>query len=87
MLFVASKYSILTTAYEVIAGFIIGIPTIVKAYEKPWSERSMALNIGLLTWILSLMICFNNEWVFTPFPLHLFLFSLTMVVLQYRKDQ
>ena len=84
-LFILSKDPVLTTIYAVIADLIIGIPTIVKTYKEPASEKSKAWKIGLLTWTLSLLICFNHDWIFSLFPVYLFVFSLTMVGLQYRR--
>jgi hypothetical protein len=84
-LFIVSKDPVLTTIYAVVADFLIGIPTIIKAYNEPASEKSVAWKIGLLTWTLSLLICFNHDWVMSLFPMYLFIFSFTMVVLQNRK--
>ncbi|HEY4062136.1 MAG TPA: hypothetical protein VGM30_09560 [Puia sp.] len=77
-----------TTIFAIIADGILGIPTIIKAYKDPVSERSMAWIFGVASQTIALVLCIGHSPLYVLFPLYLFLFNGTMVCLTraVRKD-
>lgn len=87
LFYVVSKNPLLTTIVAVLADFVLGIPTLISAYKNPESEKSKAWNIGLLSWSISLVICYGEPVIYWIFPVYLFLYNGVMSVLTFfRKD-
>ncbi|HZE86564.1 MAG TPA: hypothetical protein VE035_19720 [Puia sp.] len=70
-----------TTVFAVIADAVLGIPTIVKAYKDPATERSVAWILGVISSTLALIICIHHDLIYVLFPGYLFLFNGAMVYL------
>jgi hypothetical protein len=88
LIYMVSKDAWLTTIFAILADFLIGIPTLRKAYFNPKSERSIAWMFSLTTWTLSLLICFHHGLIYALFPIYLFLYVATFMYLIYwRKPQ
>ena len=75
----------ITTIAAVLADLIIGIPTLVKVYQYPMSEKSKAWSYGLLSWIISLTLAIDHGFLFVLFPAYLVLFNVVMIVFSNRK--
>ncbi len=80
-----SKDSLLTTVFAITADFLLGIPTLIKAFKFPYLEKSKAWVFGSLSSILALSICFGDPIVYWLFPTYLLFYNLTMVVFSNRK--
>lgn len=76
-----------TTIYAISADLLMAIPTFAKAYKKPESEKTNAWYFSLTSWGLSLMICINHDFLYALFPIYLFLFNLTMIILTRRVNR
>ena len=88
VIYMVSKDVWITTIFAILADFVIGIPTLKKAYLNPKSERSIAWMFSLATWSISLIICFHHGVIYALFPIYLFLYVLVFMYLIYwRKDQ
>ena len=85
VLYMLTENALLTTVYAIIADFILAIPTIIKAYKDGSTEKSMAWYLGLMTWLISLVICVNQDFIYALFPIYLVLFSGMMIYFQSRK--
>jgi hypothetical protein len=68
-----------TTIFAIVADALLGIPTIVKAYRDPASERSMAWALGTVSSTLALVICVGHEVIYVLFPAYLWVFNAGMV--------
>ena len=79
--YVVSDNPWITTVFAIIADGLLGIPTIVKAYRQPASERSVAWLLGVVSSTLALIICFGHDIIYMLFPVYLVLFNGTMAVL------
>jgi len=84
-IYLASEDPWITTIYAIFADFILGIPTLRKAFYDPKSEKSPAWLLGLLSWTFSLILCLNQNLLSILFPVYLFLFNVAMVYLTMRK--
>lgn len=74
-----------TTIFAISADLALGIPTIIKAYKQPRTEKTLGWNIALGCWGLTLFTCLDKNIIFTLFPLYCFLFNVTMSVLTTNK--
>ncbi len=84
-LYFLSKNAWLTTVYAIAADLIIAIPTLIKVIKDPESEKSSAWYFSLTAWVLTLFISFNHGVLYALFPIYLFSFTFTMVLLMNRK--
>ncbi len=84
-IYLISKDPWYTTIYAITADLILAIPTFLKTYKNPKSEKSRAWTLGLSSWTITLFICLNHDPLYALFPVYLFLFNLTMVVLTCRR--
>ena len=73
-----------TTIFAIVADALLGIPTIVKAYRDPASERSAAWALGTVSSTLALVICVGHDVIYVLFPAYLWVFNTGMVVLTRR---
>ena len=85
VLYLLTEDALLTTIYAIIADFILAIPTIIKAHKDGSTEKSMAWYLGLATWLISLAICVNQDFIYALFPIYLILFSGMMIYFQSRR--
>lgn len=69
----------ITTVFAVIADLLLGIPTFIKAYKSPASERSAAWMLGVVSSTFALLACVHHDLIFVLFPAYLFLFNGAMV--------
>ena len=76
-----------TTVFAIIADALLGVPTIVKAYRDPASERSMAWALGTVSSTLALLICVGHDAIYVLFPAYLWVFNTGMVGLTRRKGR
>jgi hypothetical protein len=81
VLYQFSKNAWYTTGFAILADLLLGIPTIENAYEHPQLERSAAWLLGVTSWSIALLVCINHNLLYALFPMYLFLFNGTMVVL------
>lgn len=68
----------LTTIFSILADAILGVPTIIKAYKLPRTEKTIGWRIALLSWTLTLLTGNNDKVIFIIFPAYCFLFNATM---------
>jgi hypothetical protein len=80
-LYFATKDPWLTTIFAIAADFIMGFPTLKKAFHDPASERTHGWTLGGLSWTFALLICFGHNWLYILFPLYLFIWNWGMVYL------
>jgi hypothetical protein len=76
-----------TTIFAIIADALLGVPTIVKAYRDPASERSMAWALGTVSSTLALVICVGHDVIYVLFPAYLWVFNTGMVGLTRRRGK
>lgn len=74
----------MTTIFAIGADAILGVPTIVKAWRDPVSERSLAWVLGVASSTLALIICVGHDWIYVLFPAYLLLFNGMMAYLTRR---
>jgi hypothetical protein len=67
-----------TSIFAIIADALLGMPTLIKAIKSPKTEKSIAWNIALGCWALTLITCINNNLIFFIFPAYCFLFNGSM---------
>jgi hypothetical protein len=76
-----------TTIFAIVADALLGIPTIVKAYRDPASERSAAWVLGTVSSTLALVICVGHDVIYVLFPAYLWVFNAGMVGLTRRRGR
>ena len=76
-----------TTMFAIIADALLGVPTIVKAYRDPASERSAAWVLGVVSSTLALVICVHHDMIYVLFPAYLWVFNAGMVGLTRRRGK
>ena len=77
----------MTTVFAICADAILGVPTVLKAWRDPGSERSLAWVLGVASSTLALVICVGHDWIYVLFPAYLLLFNGVMAYLtQLRRD-
>jgi hypothetical protein len=76
-----------TTIFAIVADALLGIPTIVKAYRDPASERSAAWALGTVSSTLALGICVGHDVIYVLFPAYLWVFNAGMVGLTRRRGR
>jgi hypothetical protein len=76
-----------TTIFAIVADALLGIPTIVKAYRDPASERSAAWLLGVVSSTLALVICLHHDMIYVLFPAYLWVFNAGMVWLTWRRGR
>jgi len=74
----------MTTIFAICADAILGVPTIVKAWRDPLSERSLAWLLGVASSTLALIICIGHDWIYVLFPAYLLFFNGAMAYLTRR---
>ncbi|HTR28390.1 MAG TPA: hypothetical protein VMH27_03920 [Puia sp.] len=85
--YVVSDNPWVTTVFAIIADGLLGIPTIVKAYRDPSSERSAAWILGVISSTLALFICIHHDLIYTLFPAYLWFFNGVVAVLTWGRRQ
>ena len=69
-----------TTIFAIVCrNALLGIPTIVKAYRDPATERSAAWILGTVSSTLALVICVGHDVIYVLFPAYLWVFNAGMV--------
>jgi hypothetical protein len=71
----------MTTVFAIGADAILGVPTLMKAWRDPVSERSWAWVLGVVSSTLALIICVGHDWIYVLFPGYLLLFNGMMAYL------
>ena len=81
--FLVFKTAWLTVGLAILADFVLGIPTILKAYNDPYTEKSITWPLGLLAWAITLVMCivYTCSFASVLFPVYLFSFNGVMVYL------
>lgn len=74
-----------TTIFAILADTLLGMPTIIKAFHNPKTEKSIGWNIALGCWTLTLITCQGNHLIFILFPAYCFLFNAVMTYLTREK--
>jgi hypothetical protein len=77
--YVGSANPWVTTIFAIIADALLGIPTFIKAYRDPASERSAAWVLGVVSSTLALVICVHHDMIYVLFPAYLWVFNAGMV--------
>lgn len=85
VIYLVSKDPWLTTAFAILADFIVGIPTLRHAYEKPATQKTRGWTLGFISWSVSLIICIGHSPLYAMFPIYLFLYNAAMLRLTHRK--
>ena len=80
------KNSLITTLFAITADFLLGIPTLQKAFKFPSLEKSKAWAFGAFSSVLAISICFGDPIVYWLFPIYLLFYNLTMIILSNRKE-
>lgn len=78
LLYVISSNALLTTLFAILADFILGIPTFIKAIKNPVTEKSKGWNIAIISWILTILTCYQKELIYFLFPFYCLLFNMFM---------
>jgi hypothetical protein len=86
-IYVASANPWVTTIFAIVADAFLGIPTIVKAFKNPASERSVAWPLAMLSSMLALSICVDHDVIYVLFPAYLWVFNAGMVGLTWRRGR
>jgi hypothetical protein len=84
-IYLLSKNPWYTTCFAILADLTLSIPTFSKVYKNPQSEKSVAWFLGMASWAVSLVICINHNLLYALFPIYLFLFNVTMILLTGRR--
>ena len=71
----------MTTIFAIGADAVLGIPTVLKAWRDPVSERSLSWLLGVVSSTLALIICVGHDWIYVLFPAYLLLFNGVMAYL------
>jgi hypothetical protein len=71
----------ITTVFALFADAILAVPTVMKAWRDPGSERSLAWVLGVISSTLALIICVGHDWIYVLFPTYLWLFNGVMAYL------
>ncbi len=79
VIYVSSKDPWITTYFAILGDFILIIPTLVKGYKEPHTEKSFAWLLGLISWTFSIVTCINHAWLYALWPIYLILLNGTMV--------
>lgn len=87
VLYAVSNNAWLTTIYSITADFIIAIPTLIKVFANPETEKSKAWYISFVSWSLTLVLCFNHDLLYALFPIYLFTFCSAIIILMNRKSK
>ena len=75
----------ITTLFAILADFVLGWPTLVKAYRNPDSERSNAWNWSWFSWVISFSLSFTDGPIYRLFPLYLLLWCTVILYLTHFK--
>jgi hypothetical protein len=86
-IYVVSDNPWITTVFAIIADGLLGIPTIVKAYREPATERSAAWWLGVVSSTLALIICMHHELIYMLFPAYLWCFNGMMALLTWGRSK
>lgn len=78
LLYVISSNALLTTLFAILADFILGIPTFIKAIKNPVTEKSKGWNIAIISWTLTILTCYQKELIYFLFPFYCLLFNMFM---------
>ena len=70
-----------TTVFAIAADAILAVPTVLKAWRDPLSERSAAWLLGIGSSTIALVICVGQDWIYVLFPGYLLLFNAVMAYL------
>jgi len=71
----------ITTVFAICADGVLAVPTVVKAWRDPMSERSLAWVLGIVSSTLALIICVGHDCLYVLFPAYLFVFNGAMAYL------
>lgn len=84
-IYLLSNNAWITTIFAVIADAILGVPTILKAWKDPGSERSVAWTLGVLSSSIALFICIGHAAIYYLFPVYLVIFNGILALITRRK--
>jgi len=60
-----------TTIFAILADALLAVPTLMKAWRDPASERSVAWLLGVVSSVLALIICIGHDPLYLLFPTYL----------------
>jgi len=78
ILYLISSDALLTTIFAILADLILGFPTFIKAIKFPKTEKSKGWNIAIISWILTILTCYQKEFIYFLFPFYCLLFNIFM---------
>lgn len=87
IVYITSKDPWITTVFAILADFIVGVPTLIAAYQHPASQRTHAWMVGGISWTLTLLVCIGHDWLYALFPIYLWIYNWAMVVLTRRRAE
>ena len=64
-----------TTVFAILADALLAVPTLLKAWRDPASERSVAWLLGVIASVLALTICIGHDPLYFMFPTYLLLLN------------
>ena len=82
--YLTTKNALITTILAIIADFVVAIPTLHNAY-KHRNEKSIAWYFSGTAWFVTTINCTGYNIVYYLFPVYLFLFAITMLIITHRK--
>ncbi len=85
IIYTSSRDPWITTILAIISDFIVGVPMLIAAWKLPASQKSHGWIIGGISWTCTLLICLGHPVLYAIFPIYLFAYNWTMVVLGNRK--
>jgi len=76
-----TKVGNVAIAFSIVADFLAGVPTLIKAYRYPETENYLVFACSCLSALIAILTI--NDWRFQyyGFPIYIFLFDLTAVLL------
>lgn len=84
--YITTKNPWLTTILAMVADTLVAIPTLHSAWINPQAEKSSAWKIGAVAYFITMIACVGHSWLYALFPIYLFFFNSTMVLLSSRKS-
>ncbi len=85
IIYVTTKNAWLTTVLAVAADILVAIPTLHNAWKDPLSEKSSAWTFGAIAYFITVIACRGHDILYAVFPIYLFCFNSTMILLTSRK--
>lgn len=71
--------------FSIMADFFAGVPTLIKAFNKPETEDALAFGMPILGAGVTLLTLDNWSFAYSSFPLYVFIFcTFTTLLIQFK---